>query len=126
MQLTSVQERVSRLERALSDSSPSPGECIDPGDLPALMQQLLALAQDAVRIEKRSVARGDDGVALAAMREACRIVELIARVRGHADNTSTNILNVNIDPNTARRIAEIYIKRNRTIEQEETCKPKTS
>jgi hypothetical protein len=41
-----------------------------------------------------------------------RIVELIAKLGGELDERAqTNILNVNLDPDTARKIAETYLVR---------------
>jgi hypothetical protein len=111
--LSKVQNRIVQLENALADSRLRSRDGKGHYDLPTMIHQLLAVATDAVQIEKRAVARGDDGTALAAIREVCRIAELIARIRGKLDESSqTNILNVTIDPETAKRIAEIYVKRN--------------
>lgn len=121
MKLANVQKRLAQLENALADL-PSPTKNCVGHDLPALIKHLLALAQETMRIEKRAAACGDDGTALAAIREFCRITELIARIGGQIqENTSTNILNVNnlhIDPETAQRVIEIYIRRNKTTTQE--------
>ncbi len=70
---------------------------------------------DASRIEKRALARGDDANALAAIREVCRIAELIARLRGAVRGDESNgHPEVDIDPETAKRITEIYDKRHTT------------
>ena len=121
MQLRTIQKRVGQLENALTHLGPRSTDGQDHHDLRVLICELSALTQHATQIEERAFARGDDGTALAAMREACRIVELIARLGGELDDRcTTNIVNVNIDPETAQRIAEIYAKRNKTIEQEDT------
>ena len=121
MQLRTIQKRVGQLENALTHLGQRSTDGQDHHDLPALIRELSTLTQHATQIEQRAFARGDDGTALAAMREACRIVELIARLGGELDEKSiTNIVNVNINPETAQRIAEIYAKRNKTIEQEDT------
>ena len=97
MQLTNVQKRVGRLENALADLNSPSRERKGDHDLSALIRRLLALEQDAARIEKRAIARGDDAIALSAIHEICRIAELIARLRGQLEEGhSTNILNVNI------------------------------
>jgi hypothetical protein len=117
MQLRTVQKRVRQLENALTHLGPRSTDGQDHHDLPALIRELSALTQDAVQIEKRALARGDDGTALDAMREACRIVELIARLGGELDDRSTtNILNVNIDSETATRILQIYEQRHNNPE----------
>jgi hypothetical protein len=117
MQLSKVQKRMGQLENALMDLGPRSTHAKDHHDLPALILELSALVQDAEQIEKRTITRGDDGTALDAMREVCRIVELIARLGGQlSERSTTNIINVNIDHDTAQRIAEIYAKRHKTTE----------
>jgi len=121
MSLTQVQRRVSRLENAIADLSSSSREHHGDSDLPTLIHRLLGLAQDAALIERRATARGDDVIALAGIREVCRIAELIARLGGEPDErTSTTTPNANIDPETAKRIAEIYVARHKKIIQEPT------
>jgi hypothetical protein len=117
MQLSKVQKRMGQLENALMDLGPRSTHAKDNHDLPALISELSVLAQDATQIENRAITRGDDETALDATREVCRIVELIARLDGQLNERSTtNIINVNIDHDTARRIAEIYAKRHKTTE----------
>jgi len=116
MRLTNVQKRVGRLENALADLSSS-RERKGHHELPTLIHQLLNMAMEASRIEKRALARGDDVNALTAIREVCRIAELIARLRGEFDETrAMDIHEVEIDPETAKRITEIYDKRHTTKE----------
>lgn len=117
MQLSKVQKRLEQLENTLMDLGARSTHAKVNHDLPALMRELSVLAQDAAQIENRAITRGDDETALDAMREVCRIVELIARLDGQLNERSTtNILNVNIDHDTARRIAEAYAKRHTTTE----------
>ena len=119
MRLRNVQRRVVQLESALAHVKPSSTDGKDHHDLPALVRELSALTQDAVQIEKRAVLRGDDGTVLAALREICRIVELSARLGGELeDKITTNILNVNMDTETAKRILKIYEKRHTNREKE--------
>jgi hypothetical protein len=81
--------------------------------------QLEELTQEAERIEQQAEAAGDHRTALAAIRELCRIVELSAKLRGDLDERSpTNILNVNLDYETGKRIAETYLARRRELEAE--------
>jgi hypothetical protein len=48
-----------------------------------------------------------------------RIVELIAKLGGELDERAqTNILNLNLDPDTARKIAETYLVRRTKLEGE--------
>jgi hypothetical protein len=89
-------------------------------ELSHLICQLHGLAQEAIRIVERAVGRGDNRTAIAAIPEICRIVELIAKLDGKLEEKSTtNIMHVNIDPKTAQKIAEIYVKRHNSLLQEE-------
>jgi hypothetical protein len=119
MQLTNLRKRVAQLEGAVADLTFPSREQKGDHDLHALIARLLTLEQNAIRIEKRAISRGDDATALCAIRELCRIAELIARLRGQLEEGhSTNIVNVNIDANTAQRIAEIYATRHAKTEKE--------
>jgi hypothetical protein len=118
MRLRNVQRRVVQLESALAHMKPSSTDG-EHHDLPTLVRELSTLTQDAVQIEKRAVLRGDDDTALSAMREICRIVELSARLSGEIeDKSTTNVLNVNMDSETATRILKIYEKRHTNTERE--------
>ena len=65
--------------------------------------------------EQAKTAR-DLRTALASIRVRCCIVELAAKLRGDLDERSpTNILNVNLDSETAKRIAETYLDRHRSL-----------
>lgn len=122
MRLRNIQQRVEGMEEALSDSrieqrSRSVGR--ESPELPNPKSRLHDSAQDAFRILKRAMARGDYRTALAAIREICRTVELLAKLQGELDEKpTTNILNLNIDPDTAERVVEIYAKRHKSLVEE--------
>ena len=81
--------------------------------------QLEELQQEAERIEEQAEASGDYRTALGAIRELCRIVELVAKLRGELhEQPQTNILNVNLDPDTARKMAQTYLARRGMLEGE--------
>ncbi|MBZ5658218.1 MAG: hypothetical protein LAO56_23400 [Acidobacteriia bacterium] len=80
-------------------------------------EQLQALAQVAHRIRQRAEAIGDDRTALAAVGELRRIVELSAKMTGQLeDKAQINVVHVDLNPETAERIAETYLARHRTLE----------
>jgi hypothetical protein len=82
-----------------------------------VLTQLQKLAPETWRIKQQAVAAEDYRTALACIREHCRILELMAKLGGELDATSqTNILNVNLDPATGKRIAEMYLARLRKQE----------
>lgn len=57
----------------------------------------------------------DYRAALAAVRELCRIVELMAKLSGELDSHSeTKILNVTLDPETAQRISKTFLARHQS------------
>ena len=81
------------------------------------LAQLDELAQEGKRIKEEAEAAGDYRTALSCIRELWHLVELMAKLRGELDERSpTNILNVNLDYETGKRIAETYLARRRELE----------
>ncbi len=77
------------------------------------------LMEEAKLITEQAKTAGDPRTALASIRVRCCIVELAAKLRGDLDERSpTNIVNVSLDSETAKRIAETYLERHRTREVE--------
>ena len=82
--------------------------------------RLQDLARDAHRIMQKAEAVGDDRTALAAIGELRRIVELSAKLTGQLEEKShMNIVHVELNPETAERIAATYLARHRTVEASE-------
>jgi hypothetical protein len=78
----------------------------------SLLAQLRGLTSEAQRLKATAERAGDYRAALAAVRELCRIVELMAKLSGELDSHSeTKILNVTLDAETARRISETFLAR---------------
>jgi hypothetical protein len=78
----------------------------------SLLAQLRDLTAEAQRLKAIAEEAGDYRAALAAVRELCRIVELMAKLSGDLDSHSeTKILNVTLDADTARRISETFLAR---------------
>jgi hypothetical protein len=81
--------------------------------------ELEELTQEAKLITEQAKTAGDPRTALASIRVRCCIVELAAKLRGDLDERSpTNIVNVNLDSETAKRIAETYLERHKPLEAE--------
>ena len=79
-----------------------------------LRQKLEGLLAESERLKQKAEKRGDYRTALAAVRELCRLIELVAKLTGELnERPQTNVL-VNLDADTARRIAETYLLRHRT------------
>jgi exopolyphosphatase/pppGpp-phosphohydrolase len=79
-----------------------------------LLAQLEGLKNEAQRLKQKAERAGDYRAALAAVRELCRIVELVAKLCGQMDSrTETRILNVNLDPETISRITQTFLARHR-------------
>ena len=77
-----------------------------------LVEQLQAFTADAQRLKEKAESEGDLRTALAAVKELCRIVELVARLRGEIDGRAQiNVLNFQLDAETARRMNEMFLKR---------------
>jgi hypothetical protein len=78
----------------------------------SLLAQLRDLTSEAQRLKAIAEEAGDYRAALAAVRELCRIVELVAKLSGELDSHSeTKILNVTLDPETAQRISKTFLAR---------------
>jgi len=85
----------------------------------SLLDQLRNLTTEAQSLKRKAEQGGDYRTALAAVRELCRLIELMAKLTGELDERSqTNILNVQLDPQTARRVAETYLARHSPPELE--------
>ncbi len=83
----------------------------------SLLGQLVEVTSEAHRLQEQAEREGDLRTALAAVREQCRILELAAKLRGElAERAETKILNVTLDPETAKRIAETFLARHETLE----------
>lgn len=82
----------------------------------SLLEQLIELTADARGLKQRAEAKKDYRTALAAVRELCRIVELMAKLTGQLESHSeTKILNVTLDADTARRISETFLARHQPV-----------
>jgi hypothetical protein len=84
---------------------------------PNLRNHFEELLDELKQIQARAEAAGDDRIALACLRERSRNLEILARLRGELDERAhTNILNVNLDADTAKKIAETYLARQKALE----------
>ncbi len=82
------------------------------------MEQLRDLTSEAQRLKEKAETEGDFRTALAAVRELCRIVELVAKLRGEIDGCNEiNVVNFQLDADTAKRISETFLVRHRANEQ---------
>ena len=82
-----------------------------------LIEQLRRLTVEAQRLKEKAETAGDFRTALAAVRELCRIVELVAKLRGEIDGRAEiNVMNLQIDSETARRISETFLARHQLRE----------
>src|ERR1700722_3648110 len=78
----------------------------------SLLAQLRDLTLEAQRLKAVAEEAGDYRAALAAVRELCRIVELVAKLSGELESHSeTKILNVTLDAETAQRISRTFLAR---------------
>jgi len=121
MRLTTLDKRLTTLENIMAHGRPN-NAC----SYRSAQQQnfsttafLEGLIHEALDIKDRAESAGDQRTALACVRELCRLVELAAKLRGELDERpQANILNVSLDPDTAKRIAETYLARHRALEPE--------
>ena len=122
MGVSTLENRMRTLETKLNRLRPNKecgtqlGQPINSGAANSL-GQLEELQQEAKVITEQAKTSRDLRTALASIRVRCDIVELAAKLRGDLDERSpTNILNVNLDSETAKRIAETYLERHRPLE----------
>jgi hypothetical protein len=79
-----------------------------------VLMQLRELVSQAQYLGLRAERAGDNRTALAALRDVTRILELEARLTGELnEKPETKILNLNFDPDTARRISETFLARHK-------------
>ena len=82
-----------------------------------LLQQLQELRSEAQRLKEKAELEGDYRAALGAVRELCRIVELVAKLCGQIDSrTETKILNVNFSAETVNKITRTFLARHNNTE----------
>jgi hypothetical protein len=116
-QFTISRDAVARHRRHLSAAvinSLSSGSISAPQ---SLLAQLEELRSEAQRLKQKAERDGDYRAALAAVRELCRIVELVAKLCGQIDSrTETKILNVNFDQETVNRITKTFLARHNHAE----------
>jgi hypothetical protein len=118
--LSSLQKRVMTLETLTRQ----PGESLICGSVErvntgktSLLEQLDELTREAGRIQAQAEAIRDHRTALLCIRTRCQIIELMARLGGELeDRSQTNVVNVHLDPETAKRMAETYLARLRPTE----------
>jgi hypothetical protein len=112
LEMTSTRLRLGKRSRCRSP------QLIDGGAGPWL-GELEELKQEATLITEQAKTAGDLPTAIASIRVRCCITELAARLRGDLDERSpTNILNITLDPESARRIAQTYLERHKPLEVE--------
>jgi len=112
----SAKKRVMILENTLALDTTSRSAELTNYETSTLMQQLQELVQEAKRIEKETEAAGDCRTALAAIRVAGRLVEVMAALRGDLREPAQTDIVVNLDPDTARKMAETYLVRRNFLE----------
>jgi hypothetical protein len=83
----------------------------------SLVEQLCGLTSEARHLKDKAEVAGDYRTALAAVRELCRIVELIARLRGELNERhEISMVNFQLDAETAKRIGETFLARHQLRE----------
>ena len=83
----------------------------------SLIEQLRRLTSEAQRLKEKAEMAGDFRTALAAVRELCRIVELVAKLRGEIDGRNEiNVVNFQLDAETVKRIEETFLARHQLRE----------
>lgn len=125
MDLSTLERRIRALElkslplRPIKGSTSAAGQPIT-DDTVTLLGELEELVREIRLIKEEALVADDHRLALACVREFCRVAELRARLRGEIDEkTITNVLHVHFDADTAKRVAETYLARRRKLESHE-------
>jgi hypothetical protein len=85
-------------------------------DTISLLGELEELAREIRLIREGALVAGDDRLVLACAREFCRVAELSARLRGEIEEkTTTNVLHVHLDVETAERMEKTYLARRKKL-----------
>jgi hypothetical protein len=74
-----------------------------------LVGQIASLEEDAKRVQETAVESKDHRVVLAAIRERTRLIELRAKIAGQIRPSQVNVLNLNVDEETAKRAMQAYL-----------------
>jgi hypothetical protein len=124
MNLSAIEKRVRTLEKMATQPRPNqrpicPSELQMDQGATSWSGQLEELTHQARLIMEQAKAAGDQRTALASIRLRCDIVELAAKLRGELDERSqTNVLSVNFDSDTIKRVAETFLARHGAVEPE--------
>ena len=119
--LNTISKRVAKFEERLVPATAAhPSQSGRQADYHAAAQaQLQDLALDARRIMLKAECKGDYRTAVAAVHELGRIFELQARFSGNLqEKEPINFVNVQLNADTAERIARTYLSRHRTLESQ--------
>lgn len=88
----------------------------------ALAADLQALARDAERLKRAAETSGDLRTALQGLRELTRLLALRAALAGRlrTGETTANVVNIGVqlDPETATKIAKTYLERRKILDVE--------
>jgi hypothetical protein len=119
MDRSALERRIRALE---TKSTPLKGTSSGAGQ--PITDDTVTLLEDLAReirlIGEEALVAGDNRLFLACGREFCRVVELIARLRGKIeDKATTNVLHVHLDAETAERVARTYLARRKKLEPHE-------
>lgn len=119
-ELSALQKRVRTVELQLSFSKPTKSDQCPPGILDSLAE-LQQLKHEAETIREHAIADFNWSAALAAVGETRRILELAARLRGELTevNQVNNVLQLQLDPETAERIIQRYLASSKSLNGEE-------
>ena len=84
---------------------------VEAGD--SILNELHTLCEEARRLQGKAERKNDVRTAIAAIRELVRMVELKARILGEIRDKEVSITNLQIDLETAARMAEMFLARRR-------------
>jgi hypothetical protein len=122
MDLSALERRIRALEQKSTPLKGAISGASQPitDDTISVLGELEEQAREIRLIGEQALVAGDHRLFLACVREFCRVAELSARLRGEIeDKATTNVVQVYLDPKTAKRMAEIYLARRKKLESHE-------
>ena len=122
MDLSALERRIRALEQKSTPLKGASSGASQPitDDTISVLGELEEQTREIRLIREGALVAGDNRLVLACVREFCRVAELSARLRGEIeDKATTNVMQVYLDEETAKRMAEIYLARRKKLESHE-------
>ena len=106
-----LQKHVSRHIPAAAQKAAAVARDVDAGE--SILDEIASLKREATRLQGAAEKKRDVRAALMAIDRLTRLIELQARLLGELRDRDITITNVQLDPDTLLRMAELHVARHR-------------